>query len=292
MKVALVKLHIAVLLAGFTAILGKLITLGEAPLVWWRFLITVAVMSVWAFVNRKKYYCLPQLKISLLGVGALIGLHWLCFFGSVKYANVSIALVCLSASGFFSSILEPFINKKKFKPVESLLGFVSMIGICIIFYFNVNFKTGILLGISSAVFSSLFSILNKKIIHKIDHINMITYEMLGGFLTLSAIVLLYMRADSTVLWPTGLDWLWLFILSFICTILAFFLQLQSLKYISAFTLTLSYNMEPIYGIIFAFVFFHENEQLSSRFYIGVVLILLSIIVQIWRIKRGNAINKI
>ena len=285
MKAALIKLHFAILLAGFTAILGKLISLNEASLVWWRLIITVVVMWGWLFLGKKRPAYAKGTRLSVLGIGAIVGLHWLFFFGSVKYANVSIALVCFSSAGFFSALLDPIISKRKFKMAELLLGVLSMAGIYIIFHFDAQYKTGIILGVFAAALSAVFSILNKKYVQQMDGISMTAYEMLGAFAMLSCVLPFYLRFGNAGFLPVGWDWLWLCILSIVCTVWAFILQLQSLKFISAFTLNLSYNLEPVYGIILAFIFFKENEQLSSKFYIGVLLILLSIVLQMWRVWK-------
>lgn len=287
MRSALIKLHIAVLLAGFTAVFGRIISLNEALLVWWRLLITAVVMLGLMWMSKNKYAYPTKTKLGVLAVGIFVGLHWLCFFGSVKYANITIAVVCLSTGGFFSALLEPLIRRTPFKLVDLLLGCISILGIYIIFHFDTQYKTGILLGILAALLSSVFSILNKKMVTKMDGISITTYEMLGALLMMSCIVPFYSMKAGTTLLPVGWDWLWLGLLAVVCTVWAFLLQLQSLKHISAFTLNLSYNLEPVYGIILAFIFFQENEQLSSQFYIGVLLILLSIGLQMWRVWKGR-----
>jgi len=289
MKSALIKLHIAVLLAGFTAILGKLISLNEALLVWWRLLMTVVVMLGLLWLQKEKRLYSLSAKMRVLGIGIFVGLHWLCFFGSVKYANITIAVVCLSTGGFFSALLEPLIRRTKFKPADLLLGSISIAGIYIIFHFDTQYKTGIILGILSALLSSLFSILNKKMVAQIDGLTITTYEMLGALAMMTCILPIYASAPGSGFFPVGWDWLWLSILAVVCTVWAFLLQLQALKKISAFTLNLSYNLEPIYGIILAFIFFKENEQLSPQFYIGVLLILLSIGLQMWRVWKGHKV---
>ena len=180
MKSALIKLHIAILLAGFTAILGKLIALNEGVLVWWRLLITVVVMLGLLWVSKGKKAYPWATKLTVLGIGTFVGLHWLCFFGSVKYANITISVVCLSTGGFFSALLEPLIRRTPFKLADLLLGAISIAGIYIIFHFDTQYKKGIILGILAALLSSVFSILNKKIIHTMDGLSITTYEMLGG----------------------------------------------------------------------------------------------------------------
>ena len=286
MKKALLQLHIAIFLAGFTAILGKLISLSAAPLVWWRLVITVLALAV--FIRFQKgipnAYGRP-LTLKVLGVGALVGLHWLSFFASVKYANVSIALVCFSASGFFSSLIEPTLYSRKYSLLEMLLGFMSMVGIYIIFQFDSRYKLGIAFGVAAAFLSALFSVFNKRLVHQMHGIQMTKLEMIGALLMLSVMLPFYTVWGNDAFWPVTWDWVWLLILSLLCTVWAFVLQLNALHHISAFTLNLSYNLEPVYGIILAFVFFGENKNLHGSFYIGALLIILAIIVQMLVIKK-------
>jgi drug/metabolite transporter (DMT)-like permease len=289
MRRAMLQLHTAIFLAGFTAILGKLISLGATALVWWRLVITVIVLFCF-FITSGKFVKYPaQLVLKVLGVGGLVGLHWLCFFGSVKFANVSIALVCFSSSGFFSALLEPLIEKRRISFFELCLGLLSMSGIYIIFHFDTRYKTGILLGVLGAALSALFSIYNKRLVRKMDGLHMTAWEMLGAFLILS-LVIPFSFLNGNSFWPLPLDWLWLGILSLLCTVWAFFLQLKALHHISAFTLNLSYNLEPVYGIILAFLIFKENRNLNSAFYIGVVLIILALGLQMYTIKRKRKLQ--
>lgn len=290
MKKALISLHIAILLAGITAVLGKLISLSEGPLVWWRLMITVLLLwGFWVF-RRKKYELSQRFVLSILAVGGIVGLHWLCFFGSVKYANVSIALVCFSSAGFFSAVLEPLLSKKHFSWIEVGLGLLSMVGIAIIFHFDAQYKTGIILGVVSAALASLFSIFNKKLISATDGFTLTTLTMSGAFLVMSAVLPFYLLVQDQAFFPVAFDWLWLFILSLFCTVLAYMLQLRALHYVSAFTLNLSYNLEPVYGIILAFVFFKENKYLSSAFYVGAGLIVVAVLLQMLRVRQGRKLN--
>ncbi len=289
MRAAFIKLHIAVLLAGFTAILGKLISLNEAALVWWRLLLATAALLL-LFAMLKRTIRVPaKTAIQLLGIGALVGIHWLLFFGSVKYGNVSIALVCFSASGFFSALMEPIVTRKKLKIVELILGLICMSGIYIIFHFDSQYKTGIALGVGAAALSAMFSILNKQMVTaKVDGLQMTFWEMTGAFITLSLVMPLYILMRGDVMMPANADWLWLLLLALVCTVWAFFLQLQALQYISAVTLNLTYNLEPVYGILLAFVVFGENKLLGNEFFIGLILIAAAVMVQMMRVKNGKA----
>lgn len=287
MRLAFIKLHTAIVLAGFTAILGKLISLQEASLVWWRLLIAViALLGVFKLAGKKSAVSSGQI-LKLLGIGTLVGIHWLCFFGSIKYGNVSIALVCFSSAGFFSALLEPLIARKPLMLAELFLGLACMAGIYIIFHFDAQYKIGIALGVASAALSALFSIFNKQMVTaKADGLSMTLWEMVGAFGILSLVLPLFTFFRGDAFFPVGADWIWLLVLSLLCTVWAFFLQLQALQFISAVTLNLSYNLEPVYGILLAFVFFRENQYLGAGFYYGMSLIAASVIVQMIRVRRG------
>ncbi len=284
MKKALIQLHIAVFLAGFTAILGKLITLNEGLLVWFRLFITVVTLAGILYY-RKQLQRIPFKDVlKIFGVGVIVALHWVTFYGSVKYANVSVALVCFSAMGFFTAFFEPLILKRKIAAVEVALGLLAISGIYIIFDFHPQYKLGIIFGILSAVGSSLFPIYNKKLLLTYTPKILALYELGGGLLALTFIVPIYLQFfPASYYMPTTTDWLWLLVLAWLCTVLSFDLQLNALKKLSAFTSNLTYNLEPVYGIILAFIFFKENENLQNQFYIGVLLILLAVVLQMCRI---------
>ena len=279
-------MHIAVFLAGFTAILGKLITLNEGLLVWFRLLITVSTLGIMLYY-QKRIKTIPwgdMLKI--FGVGVIVALHWVTFYGSVKYGNVSVALVCFSATGFFTAFFEPMILRRKLSVIEIGLGMMAIAGIYIIFDFHPQYKLGIIFGILSAMGSALFPIFNKRLLVVYEPKTLTLYELGGGLLALTVLVPLYLlKFPASYYVPTATDWLWLFVLAWLCTVLSFDLQLNALKKVSAFTANLTYNLEPVYGIILAFIFFKENENLHREFYLGVLLILLAVVLQMWRISR-------
>lgn len=284
MKKALIQLHVAVFLAGFTAILGKLITLNEGLLVWYRLLITVITLGGILYY-KKQLLRIPFKDImKIFGVGTIVALHWVTFYGSVKYANVSVALVCFSASGFFTAFFEPLILKRKISVIEIALGLLAISGIYIIFDFHPQYKLGIIFGMLSAVGCSLFPIFNKKLLLTYTPKILTLYELGGGLLALTFIVPVYLIFFPAGYYlPTTTDWLLLLVLAWLCTVLSFDLQLNALKKVSAFTANLTYNLEPVYGIILAFIFFKENENLHNQFYIGLVLILLAVVLQMLRI---------
>ncbi len=290
MKKAFFQLHIAVFLAGFTAILGKLILLNEGLLVWYRLLLTVLVLSIIMYI-RKQLKPIPLkdiLKIS--AVGLIIAIHWVTFYGSVKYANISVALVCFSATGFFTAIFEPFILKKRLVIAELLLGILAISGIYIIFDFHPQYKTGIIFGIISAMGSALFPVFNKQLLFRFTPRVLTLYELGGGLLALTVLLPFYLfNFPASYYLPTLSDIFWLLILAILCTVISFDLQLNALKKISAFTANLTYNLEPVYGILLAFLLFQENKLLHNEFFIGLGLILLAIFLQMMRVilRPGN-----
>ena len=284
MKKALVQLHIAVFLAGFTAILGKLITLNEGLLVWYRLLITVVTLLVLQYFKKQLQRVALKDALKIFAVGAIVAIHWVAFYGSVKYANVSVALVCFSAAGFFTSLLEPLILKKPFAIIEIALGLLAIVGIYIIFDFHPQYKTGIIFGIISAMGMAVFPIFNKQLIIRFNPQTLTLYELGGGLISLTLLVPFYLQQfPATYYLPTAGDWCWLLVMAWLCTVLSFELQLEALKKISAFTANLTYNLEPVYGIILAFILFKENEELNSQFYTGVGLILLAVVLQMGRV---------
>jgi drug/metabolite transporter (DMT)-like permease len=284
MKKAFIQLHIAVFLAGFTAVLGRLINLNEGLLVWYRLLITVLVMAGILFA-KKQFVMLPfKAILKMIGVGAVIAFHWVTFYGSVKYGNISVALVCLSSAGFFSSLLEPLFLRKKIVPAEVLLGTLAVVGIYIIFDFHPQFKLGIVYGILGALGAAIFPIFNKQLVKDFSPSILTFYELAGGLLVLTLLLPFYL-AHTTVAYylPTANDFMWLLLLAIVCTVYCFNLQLKALQKISAFTCNLMYNLEPIYGIILAFVFFEEGKAVNGWFYVGVGIIMATIILQMWRL---------
>ena len=289
MKKAFIQLHIAVFLAGFTAILGKLIGLQEGLLVWYRMLLTVLSLLILLYI-RKELKTLPLKNLlQIFAVGCVIAIHWVTFYGSVKYGNISIALVCFSASGFFTAFFDPLLTKKQFEWHEVFLGSLAIAGIYIIFDFHPQYKTGIIFGIIAAVGSSLFPIFNKQMVDKYEPGLLTLYEMAGGLLMVTLLIPFYNTFfPAGYLVPTVSDFLWLLVLAIVCTVYCFYLQLNALKHLTPFTTNLAYNLEPIYGIMLAFIFFGENRQFNGHFYIGVLLILLSVALQtgrIWYKKR-------
>jgi drug/metabolite transporter (DMT)-like permease len=296
-------MHLAVLLWGFTGILGRAISLDAPMLVWDRMLLTAVFMAV-ILSYRKQWVRIERSDIRRLAiVGVLMGLHWVAFYASIKLANVSIALVCLSTASIFTPLCDPLINKGRFDVKELLLGSLAIIGVYLIYSFQRFYGWGILAGIIAALLSSVFTILNKQVASKYPTRTMVFYEMSTGwlFVTLLLPVLFYYKPDTVFFPQVGSavsnawyvnDWIWLVVLSLCCTVWAQSLALSALKSLTSFTATLSVNLEPVYGIILAFLFYNENREiifldggskLNAGFIMGMSLILLSVVLQMLRL---------
>jgi drug/metabolite transporter (DMT)-like permease len=286
MKKAFLQLHTAVFLAGFTGILGRLITLNEGLLVWWRLLISSVTMWILFLATKRIQKISISDIVKITGIGLVASLHWVSFYGAIKYANVSVALVCFSSIGFFTALFEPLIMKTTFKVAELLLGIFVIAGICIIFQFDTRYKTGIIIGVISAMLGAVFPICNRQLMQRMNAETLMTYELTGGLFALSLLLPFYLKQfPGTHRMPVFSDWLWLLFLSWICSVLAFQLSANALKKISAFTVNLTYNLEPVYGIALAFVIYHENRELGSSFYVGLLFILAAVTFQTIKVYR-------
>ncbi len=286
MKKAFLQLHLAVLLAGFTAIFGKLIVLNEGLLTLYRMVLSAVLLAVMLYFRKELQKLTVKNTMQLFGVGAIIALHWVSFYGSIKYSNVSVSVTCLSTIGFFTSLFEPLIMRRRIDMVEVFLGLLAIAGVYMIFNFYPEYKTGIIFGIISAMLACLFPIINKKLLNDFSPRTLTLYEMGGGAIALLFILPVYLYFyPANYFIPTASDFLWLLILSGVCTVFAFNLSLNSLKHISAFTTNLTYNFEPVYSILLAFLIFKENKFLGPGFYYGFALILLAVTLQMLRIYQ-------
>jgi drug/metabolite transporter (DMT)-like permease len=292
MKKAFTQLHVAVFLAGFTAVLGRLIKLNEGLLVWYRLFITVLVLAAILLYKKELAKQTSKNIFRMAGVGGVIAFHWVTFYGAVKFGNISVALVCLSAAGFFSALLEPIILQKKIILQELLLGLMAVVGIYIIFDFHPQYKLGIFYGVLAALGAAIFPIFNKQLVKEFSPRILTFYELGGGFLILTILLPFYLKASpASYFIPTWSDASWLLILAVVCTVLCFDLQLKALQKISAFTCNLMYNLEPVYGIILAFIFFGEGKMFKNEFYVGVILIMLALFLQVMRLRRHFVLKK-
>jgi drug/metabolite transporter (DMT)-like permease len=265
-------------------VLGRAITVDSTMLVWWRMLITAISLWILYLVQGKIRRMPLRSLISVSLIGTLLALHWVCFYASIKLANVTIALTCLSTTALIASVVEPVVLNRKFDPFELLLGLFAVAGIVIIYNTHIKFSIGIVVGLLAALFTVLVSVYNKKIVDDYEPEQITLYQLTGGFLGLT-ILLPVFRAlfPAGITAPTAWDWVWLVVLSWACTILTFFLYIRALKKVSAFTLNLTLTLEPIYGIILAFIIYRENRNLSNWFYFGFGLIALAVALHMWRL---------
>lgn len=284
MKKALIQLNIAVFLWGFTGVLGRTISLDSTMLVWWRLLITM--ISLWVlYLLLGKARRIPARSILMISlIGTIQALHWVCFYASIKLANVTIALTCLSTTALIAALIEPLVIKKKFDLLEIVLGLFAIAGILIIYNTHLQFSTGIIVGLLSALLTVLVSVSNKKIVDQYHPEHITLYQLTGGFVGLSLLLPVFNFFFPEKWAAPGLwDWLWLILLSWVCTILTFFLYIRALKKVSAFTINLTLTLEPIYGIFLAFIIYQENKNLSNWFYPGFGLIALAVVLHMWRL---------
>ena len=227
--------------------------------------------------------------LPLYAVGGLVALHWVFFYGSIKYANVSIGLVCFSAVSFFTAVFDPIITGRKNDIREWLLGLLVMAGIYLIFHFDPRYKTGIILGIVSSALAALFTIFNKMLLRNHTAMAVTRHQLTGGWLLLTLLLPAYLHFfPAQTLWPGLADTGWLLFLSLFCTVLAYNLSMSALRSISPFTVNLSYNLEPLYGILLAFLLYREDKELGSGFYYGMAIIVITVLIQSWRVWKKKA----
>lgn len=288
MRKAFYQLHGAVLLAGFTGILGRLITLNELMIVFYRLLITALTMFLLFSWKKAIEKTTSKLKFQILLAAIFAASHWLTFYGAIKYANVSIALVCFALISFFTAVLEPVILQKKFDGAEVMLGILTLLGVYIIFHFDTQYTTGIIMGVISALLASLFPILNREILRNTNVETLLVWQQSFGFLFIALLVPFYLKWEEGVrLLPTLKDWGWLLVLSWFCSVWAFQLSGAALKKLSAFTVNLAFNLEPVYGILLAFVVYREDQLLNKWFYVGLSFILIALGLHMLLLKRRS-----
>ena len=283
----MILLHTAVFLAGWTGIFGRLITLSGLPLVWYRIMVSVVVLIVVLALMKRLHRTGWRAITMIAACGAILAIHWVAFYASIQASNVSIGVACIATSCFFTSVLDPLINRKKLSWAEVLISFIAITGVLLIFSLDVRYRLGIALGLLSAALYSLFSILNINVAKKTgeDSATMLMYELVGGVLFLTLLMPLYkvlVPADSIAL--NAQDGLWILLLGSIFTVLPFLFQLHALRTLSAFTVNLAYNLEPVYSIAFAALLFGEYREVGFSFWLGIVLIFISVIIQTYRIR--------
>ena len=276
-------LHLAVVLAGFTGVFGKLISLNEGLLVWYRVLFASILLFFILKITGKKNRLHFRDKFEIIKVGLLITVHWIFFYASIKYSNVSIGVICYCLTGFFTSIFKPLLDNKKFQFIELMLSILSVLGISLIFHFDATFRTGIILGVISSALGALYTIFNARIVKKYDNLTINYYQMLGGTIGLGLLLPAYLYFFPVERFIPGLnDTFYLILLALFCTVGLYFALVEALRKIPVFTVNLSFNLEPIYAIILAFLIFNESKEVNFSFYVGLAIIIISVVLQTLR----------
>jgi drug/metabolite transporter (DMT)-like permease len=288
-------LHLLVFIAGFTAILGELISIGSLELVWYRMTIAGILMFFYIKVVRL------NIKITRRGIllfsvaGIIIALHWITFFEAINQANVSIALAMFSSGAFFASFIEPIFFKRRILGYEILFGIVVIIGVFLITSSEMEYINGILLGLLSALFSTLFAVINGRFIQRYNATVISFYEFISGVVFLTLFILLSGTSfNSEFFTLSSTDWIYICILASVCTAYAFIGAVDVMRYISPFTVILSYNLEPVYGIAIALFLFPDTEKMSPQFYIGAILVLTTVlfdaVMKNYKRRKGKSIK--
>lgn len=280
MKNSYLFLHVAIVLAGFTAVFGKLISLNEGLLVWYRLLFTSIILFLILKLFRKPDRIAFGDKYSIAKIGMLLTIHWIFFYASIKYSNISIGVVCYCLTSFFTAVFKPLIDRTRFKLSELLLSALTLLGIGLIFHFDVSYRLGLVLGVISSAFAALYTIYNERLVKRYDSMLMNYYQMIGGTVGLTALLAVYLYfVPVESLFPGWKDIAYLILLSLFCTVGLYVLFAEALKRIPAFTVNLSFNLEPIYSIIMAFLFFGEAKEVNTAFYAGLLLVMTSVALQ-------------
>jgi drug/metabolite transporter (DMT)-like permease len=272
-----ILLHFIVFIWGWTAVLGKIITLPTVKLVWIRVFIAMFGMLVFVLYKKASLKISRKTLLQFIGIGIIVGLHWMCFYGAVKVSNVSVTLACFSTGTLFTAFIEPIFFKRKILWYEIFFGLIVIGALLMIFNVETQYKLGMLLGVGAALTSSFMAVLNGKMIQQgHDSAVMSFYEMVGCSICLSVFLLALTPMDGTLLNASGHDWFYIFILAIFCTTVPFIIGVNVLKELSPYTVSLTLNLETIYGILFAFFIFKDSEVMSVTFYVGAAIILSTI----------------
>lgn len=279
MKQAFLQLHLAILLASCSGIFGNLISLDPVLITGYRMLLA-SVMLLLLLVIKYGRIIVDKSNRHILWLGVLLAFHWVFFYGSIKYANVSVGVVCFCLSGFFTALISPLVNRKRISWVELLLSSLTLAGILLIFHFDASFRTGIVLGIISSLLFALYATLNERVNQSGQVIKTTALQMIGGTLAMGLLLPFYRAGKSSLsLLPASEDFVFLFLLALGCTVCMCLLLNRAQKVISAFTVSLSFNLEPVYSILLAVLLFDEDKMLGTAFYMGLALIVLSLVLQ-------------
>ena len=284
----LILLHLAVFLAGWTGVFGRLISLSGLPLVWYRMMVSIVSLSAALLVMRRFHVPERRALLRICGCGCVLAIHWVAFYASIQASNVSVGVACIATTSFFTALLNVFFNKREASWKEFAISFISIVGALLIFSLDVRYRLGIALGLLCSLAYAVFALVHIRTAERTgeDSATMLLYEIVGGFLFLTVCMPAFIRLEPQLsVLPSRADILWLLLLGSIFTILPFLLQLHALRRVSAFTVNLAYNLEPVYSIAFAAVLFGEFRELGWSFWLGISLILISVVIQTVRVRN-------
>jgi len=273
------QLHFLVFIAGFTAILGELISIGSIALVWFRMFIATILLLLYIKIIKVDFKVGFKVKMKFFLAGIIIALHWITFFEAINQSNVSITLAMFSTGAFFASFIEPLIFNRRIIWYEIVFGIIVVIGVFLITQSEFNYINGIILGISCAIFSAIFAVLNGKFVKSYRASVISFYEFIGGVVFISLFLLIFKGGFDASFFKLSIsDWIYIFVLASICTAYAFIGAVNVMKHLSPYTVVLSYNLEPVYGIVLAVILFPKTEIMSPKFYLGAILILSTLLM--------------
>jgi len=277
-----ILLHFIIILWGFTAILGLLIKIPPVELVFYRTMLAALGLSAIILLQKIRIFIEVPYTLKLIGTGFLISAHWILFFGSARLSTASVCLAGMATTSFWTSLLEPIAKGQKIRLMEVFFGLLIIVGLYLIFHFEFNHAVGLLLALGSAFLAATFTVINSQLTHVQNQYVISFYEMLGACIATGIFLPIYAYsfAENGVLQltPSQMDWIYLSILAFVCTVYPFAISIELMKRISAFLVNLSVNMEPVYGIILAFLIFGDKEKMNAGFYLGTLIILFSVIL--------------
>lgn len=283
----LLILHLTVFIWGFTGILGALISINAVQMVWYRVLIASISLFAYFMLSKTSIKVSKKQFLQFFFTGSIVAMHWIFFFHSIKIANVSVGLICLSSVTLFIAILEPLIKKQRISKGDIFIGLLIILGIYLIFKFETNYTTDIIFGLLAALAASLFSTINSTLVQDNNPSIIGFYELTGAFFWIS----IYRLFDQSLLTETFnlslSDWFYLMVLGTICTALAYVAGVGVMRTLSAFRVALITNLEPVYGIVLAFVLFGSKEQMTGGFYLGSLLILAAVFLYPIYKRRRN-----
>jgi drug/metabolite transporter (DMT)-like permease len=272
------QLHFIVFLWGFSAILGKLVTIPAVEMVFYRGILATVGMGILIVLTKGNFRVTPPQLLKLFLIGVIVAIHWVAFFGSARISNVSVSLVGFATNSLWAALLEPIFNKTRIKKSEVFLGLLVIAGLYVIFSFDFNYPEGLLLGILAGFTSALFSVFNARMVRDIPAHTITFYEMMSIFICIGLFLPFYpfLSGETLHLSPSGMDWMYMALLAGVCSVYAYSVAVELMKRISVFLIQLTLNLEPLYGIVMAVIIFRQHEKMDVNFYIGTALILSAV----------------